>query len=72
VLPDLALLVIKHHLENDSPFWLQVVFCRQEKLPVVLDPAAYLEQNVRTDFATMRPKWFIEIANGRRRRPVTG
>ena len=60
-LPDLALLAIKHHWENERLFWHWVVFCRWDNRPMVLDPAAYLENNERTDFAAMQPKWFIEI-----------
>lgn len=62
-LPDLALLAIKYHLEINRPFWHWVVFYRQAGQPVVLDPAAYLEKNERTDFENIQPKWFIEILN---------
>jgi ABC-type bacteriocin/lantibiotic exporter with double-glycine peptidase domain len=62
-LPDLALLAIKHHEEKGRPFWHWVVFSRQNNQPAVLDSAAYLNNNVRTDFDAMTPKWFIEIFN---------
>ena len=61
-LPDLALLSIKYREENERPFWHWVVFKRISGEPVVLDSAAYLEKNERTDFEQMQPKWFIEVA----------
>jgi len=60
-LPDTALLSIKHHYEYDQPFWHWAVFKRIQGVAVVLDSAAYLDSNERTDFQTMQPKWFIEI-----------
>lgn len=63
-LPDLALLAIKYRIENGRPLWHWVVFCRQEGQEVVLDPAAYLEKNERTDFDAMKPQWFIEFYCG--------
>ncbi len=60
-LPDLALLAIKFYEENGCRFWHWVVFKREQGIPVVLDSAAYLEENKRTDFENMKPKWFIEI-----------
>lgn len=60
-LPDLALLSIKHHQEQGRNFWHWVVFRRVEGEAFVLDSASYLASNVRTDFATMQPKWFIEV-----------
>lgn len=60
-LPDLALLAIKYHEEEGIPFWHWVVFSRESGDPAVLDSAAYLNNNVRTDFGTMKPEWFIEI-----------
>ena len=62
-LPDLALLAIKYHEEKGRPFWHWVVFSRQDGESTVLDSAAYLANNVRTDFDEMKPKWFIEILN---------
>lgn len=61
-LPGTALLSIKHHYENDQPFWHWVVFKRVQGVAVVLDSAAYLDSNERTDFQAMQPKWFIEIS----------
>ncbi|WP_432472994.1 hypothetical protein [Amphritea sp. HPY] len=61
-LPDTALLAIKHHYENGLPFWHWVVFKRVQGVPVVLDSAAYLDSNERTDFQAMQPKWFIGIS----------
>ena len=60
-LPDIALLATKFHLENGHPFSHWVVFKRELDKAFVLDSAAYLEQNERTDFQAMEPKWFIEI-----------
>ena len=60
-LPDLALLAIKYHEEKGLPFWHWVVFSRQDGESIVLDSAAYLANNVRTDFDEMTPKWFIKI-----------
>ena len=62
-LPDLALLAIKYHEEKGRPYWHWVVFSRQGGESTVLDSAAYLANNVRTDFDEMKPKWFIEILN---------
>jgi hypothetical protein len=61
-LPDMALLSIKHHEENGRPFWHWVVFKRERGIPTILDSAAYLEGNERTDFQDMEPKWFIEVS----------
>tara|TARA_A100001391_G_scaffold42680_2_gene24786 strand:+ start:1847 stop:2275 length:429 start_codon:yes stop_codon:yes gene_type:complete len=60
-LPDMALLAIKHHWEGDRPFWHWMVFERVEGAMRVLDSASYLPANVRTDFAAMQPKWFIQV-----------
>jgi len=60
-LPDLALLSIKHHQEEGKDFWHWVVFKRVDGQPFVLDSASYLPSNVRQDFDTMQPKWFIEV-----------
>lgn len=60
-LPNLALLAIKHHQENGRDFWHWVVFERCAGQPRVLDSASYLPINIRTDFAAMQPKWFIEV-----------
>ena len=61
-LPDSALLSIKYHEENGVPFWHWVVFKRVNGSPVVLDSAAYLNENKRLDFDVMEPKWYIEVA----------
>lgn len=60
-LPDWALLAIKHRREHDRDFWHWVVFQRRNGEAVVLDSAAYLAENVRTDFESMRPAWLIEV-----------
>lgn len=60
-LPDLALLAIKHHQENDRDFWHWVVFERSLGQMHVLDSASYLPSNIRTDFGAMQPKWYIEV-----------
>lgn len=60
-LPDLALLSIKYHEEDGVPFWHWVVFKRIDGRPVVLDSAAYLNENMRFDFDVMDPKWYIEV-----------
>ena len=62
-LPDLALLSIKHHREDDKDFWHWVVFQRVDGQPVVLDSASYLPSNIRTDCDAMQPKWFIEVSH---------
>jgi len=61
-LPDIAFLSIKYHEKNGHFFWHWVVFKREQGIPVVLDSAAYLETNRRTDFQNMNPKWFIEVS----------
>jgi hypothetical protein len=60
-LPDLALLSIKHHVDNGKNFWHWVVFKRINGSPMVLDSAAYLEENKRLDFDEMEPEWYIEV-----------
>ena len=61
-LPDIALLSIKYYEENNRPFWHWVVFKREQGHSLVLDSAAYLKNNERTDFQLMKPKWFIKIS----------
>lgn len=65
-LPDCALLAIKHYREGGRDFWHWVVFRRQDGRVAVLDSAAYLPKNVRTDFESMQPAWFIAV------RPIQG
>lgn len=60
-LPDLALLAIKHHREAGKDFWHWVVFRRIDGEDFVLDSASYLPSNLRQDFESMQPKWFIEV-----------
>ncbi len=60
-LPDLALLSIKYREENGKSLWHWVVFKRDSKAAIVLDSAAYLEQNERSDFENMQPKWYIQV-----------
>ncbi|MCG8392844.1 MAG: hypothetical protein MI745_07150 [Pseudomonadales bacterium] len=60
-LPDRALLAIKWHLENGTPFWHWVVFVREGDDAFVLDSKKTLRHNVRRDFGRMKPKWFIAV-----------
>lgn len=60
-LPDQALLATQWHLEDGVPHWHWVVFTRDEGGASVLDPAAYLEQNRRTDFTNIIPRWFVGL-----------
>ena len=60
-LPDLALLAIKYHQEEGKNFWHWVVFKRVDGKSFVLDSASYLPSNIRTDFESMQPKWFIKV-----------
>ena len=60
-LPNTTLLAIKHHVENGVNYWHWVVFKRNDNQDVVLDSASYLPNNVRTDFESIQPKWFIEV-----------
>ncbi len=60
-LPALALLAIKHHVDNGKPFWHWVVFSRQGNEALVFDSAMSRNSNIRTDFDAMTPKWFIEV-----------
>lgn len=62
VLPNLALLAIKYHLEGGRPFWHWTVFQRIGDKGIVHDPAAYLETNEWENLEEMSPKWFIEIS----------
>lgn len=61
-LPNLDLLAIKYHQQDGKNFWHWVVFNHENGQAVVLDSASYLPSNIRTDFETMQPKWFIEIS----------
>lgn len=61
MLPDLAMLSIKHHQENGNNFWHWVVFKRENGEGFILDSASYLSSNIRTDFDEMYPKWYIEV-----------
>lgn len=61
-LPDIALLAIKHHYENDKPFWHWVVFKRTSAGYFVLDSAAYLGNNKITDCSAIEPKWYISVS----------
>mgnify|MGYP000185013675 CR=1 FL=1 len=60
-LPDCALLATKHHFEGGQPFWHWAVFVREPEGAAVLDPAPYLSNNRRTDWATIAPAWFIPV-----------
>lgn len=61
-LPDCALLATKHHYENGRPFWHWAVFTRAPEGAVVLDPAAYLADNRRTDCADIDVAWYIPVS----------
>lgn len=62
-LPDRALLAIKWHLENGTPFWHWVVFVRDNEDAFVLDSKRALKHHQRRDFGRMKPRWFIEVLN---------
>jgi len=62
-LPDLALLSIKWHLENNKPYWHWVLFVRDDRGEFVLDSKKSLASNVRTDFGRIKPKWYIKITH---------
>ncbi|WP_444935226.1 hypothetical protein ACJJIW_11580 [Microbulbifer sp. JMSA004] len=62
-LPELALLAINHYQEADKDFWHWVVFKRINNQEFVLDSASYLPSNLRQDFESMQPQWFIEVKN---------
>lgn len=61
MLPDLALLATRYHMENDRPFWHWVVFQREKGQAAVLDSNSSLVENKRTDFDQIRAKWYIEV-----------
>lgn len=61
MLPNLALLAIKWHMERKLPFWHWVVFARDANGAYVLDSKKSLRRHRRTDFGRMKPKWFIEV-----------
>lgn len=60
-LPEQALLAIKWHRLNGTPFWHWTVFIRDNAGMAVLDPKRELKNNYRTDFGRIKPKWFIEV-----------
>ena len=62
-LPGIALLSIKHHYEEGKAFWHWVLFKRVNGQAYVLDSASYLQSNIRQDFESMQPKWFIAISS---------
>lgn len=61
-LPDCALLAIKWHMQQNTPYWHWVVFFREQDREYVLDSSQRLKNNVRTDFGRIRPKWFIKVS----------
>lgn len=69
VLPDLALLSIKWHLEKGRPCWHWAVSVRENGRPCVLDSKKGLQTHRRTDFGRMKPKWFIPINAAGQRLP---
>ena len=56
VLPDIALLSTKWHVENGKPYWHWAVFVREANYAYVLDSKKSLKSNVRTDFWCIKPK----------------
>ena len=60
-LPDLALLAINWHLEENKPFWHWVVFVREGNEQYIIDSSPRLQNNVRKDFKHIEPKWYIEV-----------
>ncbi|QHS10345.1 hypothetical protein [Sinimarinibacterium sp. NLF-5-8] len=61
LLPPVALLSTKWHLERGRPYWHWAVFWRSPQGAVVLDSKKALRSNIRTDFWRIKPKWFIEV-----------
>jgi hypothetical protein len=61
LLPELALLAIKWHLQRGRPHWHWVVFRRAADGAVVFDSKKTLKQHARRDFGRMKPKWYIEV-----------
>ena len=60
-LPNCALLAIKWHIENGTPYWHWVVFVRELGVEYVLDSKTSLKTNLRKDFGRIKPKWFMEV-----------
>lgn len=65
-LPDLALLSTKWRRERGRAYWHWVVFVRDGEGACVLDSKKALRSHRRTDFGRIKPKWFIEVASGRK------
>lgn len=61
LLPSVALLATKWHLEHGRPYWHWAIFWRSPRGAVVLDSKKALRSNMRTDFWRIKPKWFIEV-----------
>lgn len=61
LLPEVALLAIKWHREQETAYWHWVVFWRSPGGPVVLDSKQALRRHIRTDFGRMKPEWWIKI-----------
>ena len=64
-LPDLALLAIKWHREQDQPCWHWVAFVRDSEGERVLDSKRSLKSHARRDFGRMKPKWYLAVATKR-------
>ncbi len=62
-LPHRALLAIKWHMSQGTPYWHWVVFVRDGATLYVLDSKKGLKNNVRQDFGRMKPKWFLKVAS---------
>lgn len=65
IVPDLALLSIRWHLEGGRPYWHWVVFVREGDDAYILDSKKGLRNNRRTDFWRINPKWFIPVTQER-------
>ncbi len=63
LLPELALLATKWHIEKGKPVWHWAVFVKAGEKRSVLDSKKSLKKNVRTDFGRMKPTWYIELDN---------
>ena len=60
-LPNLALLAINWHREEDRSCWHWVVFVRDLEGERVLDSKRSLVHHVRRDFGRMKPKWYLAV-----------
>ena len=56
-MPEKALLATKYRIEEGCPRWHWSIYVANP--PSILDPAAYLDTNIRTDFSDIQVEWFI-------------